>query len=58
MEAAGVIATLNKENNDMPLNKMLAVLKHTGVEAFMDAESFQSMQPKDFYMILSHVKWS
>jgi hypothetical protein len=53
-----VIATLNKENDDMALNKILAVLNHTGVEAFMDAKSLQSMQPKDVYMILSHVKWS
>jgi hypothetical protein len=56
--AADVIAALNKENDDIPLNKILAVLNHVGVEVFMDAESFQSMQPKDFYMILRHVKWS
>ena len=56
--AADMIAALNKENDDIPLNKILAVLNHIGVEAFMDAESFQSMEFDDFRNFLSHVNWS
>ena len=44
MEAANVIAALNKENNDMVLNKILAVINCIVVEKFMDAESFPSME--------------
>ena len=37
--------------------KILAVLNSIGVQVLMDG-SLQNMQSKDFYMILTHVKWS